>query len=588
MSDESGGEDESGWRGDMIAYALEDGHEILVSPSFAQPDVASCSVMITREKPGPVPKEWKKDTVASALLGALAAANGEAHKIFTIRKYSKNQSVICVRFGSASSAATLIASRTVKIADELCTVSQYGEVPVRIQLSRVPLLATAEEVVNCVKHLGTIKQITRPLIQGYEDHIVSVILTPSPEVDFVEEQNKVLRQANFGGKSHIIQYRCLDEIVVCAACKEKGHFNGPKCPMANKCLLCSEEGHQRRNCPRRHAFPDREERDPQVRLPATGTTAAEKHSAKEKLPAPPPPPANANNLQSTGLPPMGGTWGSFNLGISEIEHDETRRSRSPLDSQRTRSIVSAERQLRLEKTIRGGQRQSEKIREQLKEKQRRNKDRLLACVNTTDHSQDVPQTDGPTDSPAATSHMSEQVNETPCENFDDEELHETATNDTDDDDAYTGNNGTIRNYIDSEKVPDHQLNPAYLKCSDCGAEGQSINWTTHRGNPVYQNDDEANPIQDNVCMECPLLPTVWCNSDHSECPTLQDQIHDRGLNEKVCTIHACPECGELGMHRCTDQRLKIPDVWRDLEQPGTLARTTEEANIELSPTIHSV
>ena len=79
MSDESGGEDESRWRGDIIAYALEDGHEILVSPSFAQPDVASCSVMITREKPGPVPKEWKKDTVASALLGALAAANGEAH-----------------------------------------------------------------------------------------------------------------------------------------------------------------------------------------------------------------------------------------------------------------------------------------------------------------------------------------------------------------------------------------------------------------------------------------------------------------------------------------------------------------------------
>ena len=79
MSDESGGEEESGWRGDMIAYALEDGHEVLVSPSFAQPDVASCSVMITREKPGPVPKEWKKDTVASALLGALAAANnGEA------------------------------------------------------------------------------------------------------------------------------------------------------------------------------------------------------------------------------------------------------------------------------------------------------------------------------------------------------------------------------------------------------------------------------------------------------------------------------------------------------------------------------
>ena len=85
--------------------------------------------------------------------------------------------------------------------------------------------------------------------------------------------------------------------------------------------------------------------------------------------------------------------------------------------------------------------------------------------------------------------MSEHVNETPSENSDDAELHETATNDTDDDDAYTENNGIVRNYIDIEKVPDTQLNPAYLKCSDCGAEGASIDRTTHRDNPVYQFDD---------------------------------------------------------------------------------------------------
>ena len=598
MSDESGGEDESRWRGDMIAYALEDGHEILVSPSFAQPDVASCSVMITREKPGPVPKEWKKDTVASALLGALAAANGEAHKIFTIRKYSKNQSVICVRFGSASSAATLVASRTVKIADELCTVSQYGEVPVRIQLSRVPLLATAEEVVNCVKHLGTIKQITRPLIQGYEDHIVSIILTPSPEVDFVEEQNKVLRQANFGGKSHIIQYRCLDEIVVCAACKEKGHFNGPKCPMVNKCLLCSEEGHQRRNCPRRHAiFPDREERDPQARLPATPAA----HSAR-KTPAPPPPPADENALQSTGLPPLGGsTWGSFNPGISAIgtqaSEDGSQKSRSPLSrdpspeppaSRRespstfrsSREIVSAERRAKVNDTIRGGKERSEKLekiaqkiseRKEIKEQKRRDA-KMLQCVNVQSP-KELPQVDGPSDTLGAISH--ESVDDDTVEDAYDDCSEECQTK------------NHVVNYIDTDKVRDEQLNPAYLKCSDCGAEGAGIDWNTHRGNPVYQSGD----IQDNICLDCPLFPTTWCTSEHTECSTFLDQIHERGLDGKICTIHACQVCGVVGLHSCTvDGQYKIPDMWRDLElqdtQPSTSKKKTEEATIELSPTIH--
>ena len=84
--------------------------------------------------------------------------------------------------------------------------------------ARVPLAATVEEVVNVVKHFGTVLQITRPLIQGYEDHLVSILLMPSQEANFVEEQNKVLRSAIFGGQTHTIQYRCLSEIVVCSAC----------------------------------------------------------------------------------------------------------------------------------------------------------------------------------------------------------------------------------------------------------------------------------------------------------------------------------------------------------------------------------
>ena len=538
MSDESGGEDESGWRGDMIAYALEDGHEILVSPSFAQPDVASCSVMISREKPGPVPKEWKKDIVASALLGALAAANGEAHKIFTIRKYSKNQSVICVRFGSASSAATLIASRTVKIADELCTVSQYGEVPVRIQLSRVPLLATAEEVVNCVKHLGTIKQITRPLIQGYEDHIVSVILTPSPEVDFVEEQNKVLRQANFGGKSHIIQYRCLDEIVVCAACKEKGHFNGPKCPMVNKCLLCSEEGHQRRNCPRRRAFPDREERDPQARPPATEQTKPPAPTIAGKPPAPPPPPADASALQSTGLPSLGGsTWGSFDPGVSEIE---MRPSKSPLERDyrsSTRSIVSDGRQARLEKAIRGGKLHAEALREQMKEKKRRDKEAktkygsapglMMQCVSQSSQDE-IPQTDGPTDSPAATSHMSE-----PSEI--EEAADDSSTDDTGTDDGETFNKTWVFKDYGEWKIQEIIDNQHNYFCSECGEEGCP-----------------------NLCITCPIFPTTWCSKEH-KCVTAQSQL--AALSMDVTDIPPCSYCGLIGMHTCDNDNCKrIPNL----------------------------
>ena len=115
--------------------------------------------------------------------------------------------------------------------------------------------ATVEEIVNVVKHLGNVKSITRPLVHGFEDHLVTITLLPRPEANFVEEQKQVLRPARFSGQSYVIQYRCLDETVVCTACKQSGHFNGPKCPMINRCFTCNEEGHRRRNCPKKAELP---------------------------------------------------------------------------------------------------------------------------------------------------------------------------------------------------------------------------------------------------------------------------------------------------------------------------------------------
>ena len=541
MSDVSGGEEDPG-RGDMIAYKTEDGHDILVSSSFGNPDIVSCSVLLTREKAGAVPKEWRKEVVANALLGTLRSAGyGEAHVIHTIRKFSKNQSAICVRFGLQASADALLALKTVKVLNELCTVTQYGEIPIRIQLARVPLAATVEEVVNVVKHLGTVLQITRPLIQGYEDHLVSILLMPSQEANFVEEQNKVLRSAIFGGQTHTIQYRCLSEIVVCSACKEKGHFNGQKCPMINRCFSCNQEGHKSYNCPSKvrapnrnrdnvppHALPEEQRKQP---APMPG-----------KPPAPPPPPADASALQSTGLPSLGGsTWGSFDPGVSEIE---MRPSKSPLERDyrsSTRSIVSDERQARLEKAIRGGKIHSEALREKMKEKKRRDKEAkmknhgsvpglMMQCVSQSSQDE-IPQTDGPIDSPTATSHMSE-----PSEIVEAADDSSTDDTGTDDGEKYTNKKLIFKDYGEW-KIQEIIDNQHKFFCCECGEKGCP-----------------------NLCITCPIFPTTWCSKEH-KCVTAQSQL--AAFSMDVTDIPPCSYCGLIGMHTCVNDNCKlIPNVER--------------------------
>ena len=93
-----------------------------------------------------------------------------------------------------------------------------------------------------------------------------------------------------------------------------------------------------------------------------------------------------------------------------------RPSKSPLEEDdyrsSTRSIVSDERQARLEKAIRGGKVHSEALREKMKEKKRRDKEArtknhgsvpglMMQCVSQSSQDE-IPQTDGPIDSPTAT------------------------------------------------------------------------------------------------------------------------------------------------------------------------------------------
>ena len=265
----------------------------------------------------------------------------------------------------------------------------------------------------------------------------------------------MLRPARFNGQSYVIQYRCLDETVVCTACKQSGHFNGPKCPMNNRCFTCNEEGHQRRNCPKKAEL-----------APTTAPAPV------AKPPAPPPPPADANTLQSTGLPSLGGsTWGSFDPGVSEIEMRSSKSPHRSLSS--TRSIVSVERQTRLEKTIRGGKIHSEALREKMKEKKRREKEAkmqghglMLQCVSQSSQDE-IPQTDGPSDTPVPTNY--DQISP--------------------------------------------RFRPIIPQCQDCGIDGENIDWTGH---------------SHGVCQHCPILRGIWCKHQHV-CPSENEQIAKYGL-----------------------------------------------------------
>ena len=374
----------------------DDGAPLVVSPSFlAVGDVDCCTVMLTRDNPE---QPLRKEDVEEAMY---AAVNELVRpKIDIIRKYNADSKVICVKFSEPGPATFLISKKTVKIKDSLCTISRYGERVVRIQLAHIPMTATIDEVIAIVKDIGVPKRINRPLIHGYEDHLVQVTLLPHKDTNMAEEQKVIDRSAHFGGRLTRIRYRCLDEVAICSACNAHGHINGPRCPLSGRCLICNKEGHKKRSCPDREA-----PRDVLKQAP-TGTSITTQHPVKEKPSAPPPPPADANTLQSTGLPPLGGTWGSLDPSLSDID---MRGNKSPSEYRyrsSTRSIVSGERHARLEKTIRGGKMHSEALREQMKEKKRKDKevrmrDQMMPqCLNAQSQEDNkIPQLDGPTSDP---------------------------------------------------------------------------------------------------------------------------------------------------------------------------------------------
>ena len=524
---------------ETVEWTAADGTAVVASPSFLEVDsVAACTIMLTRDDPSVA---MRKEDVEEAVHASLC---NEPVQIHTIRKFNNDRRVICVRFTSASAADALIHKKTLLIKDVVCTVSRYGETLLRIQLSHVPMTARIDEVIDVVKHIGTVKRVTRPLIHGFEDHLVHIALVPNSTVNLSEEQKMVNRSAIFGGRRTRVQYRCLDETAFCSVCNDVGHTNGPRCPLAGRCLICNRPGHMKRNCPDRHThqrargeieFPEREEEDhaldPETRLqyPATRPETT-------KNTAPHAPPMNPSALASTGLPGLlpgvCNAWGQDISAISALvnhsaeqhpvhaneDGTETRRSRSPLDSS-TRSIVSAERQLRLEKTIRGGQMRSENIREKMKEKKRRNKDRILACVNAPDHhSRDIPQTDGPTDSPAAASHISE-------DNTDEEELPDTpvaATHESAETDNVKFSFKAYEEW-DIQEIIDNQQN---FICCECGENGCP-----------------------NVCMTCPIFPTTWCSKEH-KCVSAKSQL--AAFSMDVNDIPPCSDCGLMGMHTCNN------------------------------------
>ena len=509
-----------------VAYASEDG-AIMVSPSFLHAaSVEECTVMLTRYDPSHL---LRKDVVAAGVREALNAT-GAIHTIQAIWKYTRDQKIICVKFANSESAATMIGLKTVDIDGVTCAVSKYGERLVRIELARVPMHATIEELLSVVGHLGIVKSITRPLVHGFEDHLVNMTILPLVGTNFVDEQKQVLRPATFSGQSYVIQYRCLDETVVCTACKERGHFNGPKCPMANRCLICKEEGHQRRNCPTRapqhrrevpadggaDAFPDNEtmllqrpvNRQAHPRKP-------EEHGGKPE--APPPPPMSPTTLTSTALPPLvpgnsSATWGNFSV----IDNDTTsQRSRSPLSSRHTSSNASSAEeplQQKLEKIAEGAKNRAKEL--GLNKK----KHKPFSCIksNTLDESfsvnkngnnnMNIAQLDGAEDSDDSDG-SGERVG--------------TGTDDTE--------KCFFKDYEEWE-IQDIIDNKHSFLCCECGEKGCT-----------------------NVCLKCPIFPTTWCSEEHI-CITAQSQLAAFGMN--VTDIPPCSDCGLIGMHTCDNDNYK--------------------------------
>ena len=438
-----------------VAYPLEDG-PIMVSPSFLQAaSVQACTAMLTRYDPTHL---LRKDVVAAGVQDALSSTNGAIHTIKAVWKYTRDPKIICVMFSNPESATAMISLKTVDIDGVSCAVSKYGEMLVRIELARVPMHATVEELVSVVGHLGSVKSITRPLVHGFEDHLVTMTIAPYETVDLAVEQKAIFRPAIFSGERYNVQYRCLTQVAVCTACRETGHMNGPKCPMKDRCLTCNERGHMRRECPKRRgrgvaptddttrgadAFPDTETTMVQRQENSQGAG----HVIPTKAVAPPPPPLSPDTLASTGLPPLLPEGPTAWSDLSPLSKgDVSERSRSPLS--KGPSETSSAEQQKLDYVKRG----AEKRARELGIKRIKFNPKDLSCIRNTsvDHSRDnsandnannnIPQFDGPTD--PLTPPLKEEVKTdcTPSENFDGEEKgsddsyeHDTEEEDVDQD-----------------------------------------------------------------------------------------------------------------------------------------------------------
>ena len=504
-------EDSGGGPPDVRAYAryqdvddgtetvVVDGTTIVASSSLLSTDsVRACTVMLSRDQPQvPLRKEDVEAGVTAALQTALVRP-----KITVIRKFHLDNRVICVRFGEQASADALIALKSVKIKNTTCLVSRYGVRPVRIQLSHIPMTATLEEVVAVVKDIGVVTRVTRPLIHGFEDHLVQVVVIPSHETNLLEEQRRVNRSATFGGQICAIQYRCLDETAICSACNQSGHVNGRRCPLAGICLSCNKAGHMRKNCSNKAPQQRRMREEPpdsargatafpnaHPLLPRPESIQGSDQTISAKAVAPLPPPADPESLSSTGLPPLGEStaakdatplpppakptalnstgvhWGDISasdINVNDIS-DISKRSRSPIRRERSlspaafsssRASVSAARDAKINATIHNGKDISRKYKEMGRKIAARNRvpaEGPFTCLSaptspqrprTTSQSEEPPKSLPQIpqfDGPASDSHSDHTEEGNPPEMVQDDEIADILGLGLDDDDSEIDN-----------------------------------------------------------------------------------------------------------------------------------------------------
>ena len=151
----------------------------------------------------------------------------------------------------------------------------------------------------------------------------------------------------------------------------------------------------------------------------------------------------------------------------------------------------------------------------------------MQCVSQSSQDE-IPQTDGPADSPAATSHMSDEI-EAADDNTTDESAEQSLDTETD-----AGEKYFFKDYEDW-KIQEIVENKPQFICCDCGEFGCP-----------------------NVCISCPIYPTTWCSKEH-KCITAQSQLAAYSMD--VTDIPPCSDCGQIGMHTCGNVKcLRIPNI----------------------------